>query len=155
MVTIKFPDRKTQDEAVGFLAGRFSGRLFRSGEVIVPEKALEALALENYSFTVVSRRGKNGRKHGHEREKSFMVIIRFPNRESRSEALGFLMSEFYGEAFRTGEVIVPQEALPALAAENFTFTVVGKATHEQMAAIRSHASPSVQRRPKGSAKVAG
>lgn len=40
MVTIKFPDRKTQDEAVGFLASRFSGRLFRSGEVIIPEEAL-------------------------------------------------------------------------------------------------------------------
>lgn len=55
MVSIKFPDRKTQNRAIGFLAGHFSGRLFRSGEVIVPEAALEALALENFSFTVIGR----------------------------------------------------------------------------------------------------
>src|SRR5712692_6399507 len=88
----------------------------------------------------------------HESGKSFMVTIRFPNRNTRSEALGFLMSHFYGRAFRSGEVIVPQEALAALAAENFTFTVVGKAAHDQMAAIRSHASPSIQRRQKDSSK---
>jgi hypothetical protein len=55
MVVIKFTDRETRHEAVGFLAGRFSGRLLRSGEVIVPEAALEALALENFSFTVQGR----------------------------------------------------------------------------------------------------
>jgi hypothetical protein len=55
MVVIKFPDVETQDEAVGFLATNFSGRLLRSGEVVVPEEALGALAGENYSFTVVGR----------------------------------------------------------------------------------------------------
>jgi hypothetical protein len=54
-VTIKFPDQETQDEAVGFLASHFSGRLLRSGEVIVPEEALAALAAENYSFTVLGK----------------------------------------------------------------------------------------------------
>jgi hypothetical protein len=55
MVVIKFADVETQDEAVGFLAGHFSGRLLRSGEVIVPEAALEALANENFSFTVIGK----------------------------------------------------------------------------------------------------
>lgn len=55
MVAIKFADRETQNEAVGFLAGRFSGRLLSSGEVIVPEAALEALVQENFSFTVLGR----------------------------------------------------------------------------------------------------
>jgi hypothetical protein len=55
MVTIKFPDTETQDEAVGFLASNFSGRLLRSGEVIVPEEALAALANENFSFTVIGK----------------------------------------------------------------------------------------------------
>lgn len=55
MVTIKFADRETQKRALGFLAGRFSGRVFRSGEVVVPEAALEALALENFSFTVIGK----------------------------------------------------------------------------------------------------
>jgi hypothetical protein len=55
MVTIKFPDTETQDRAVGFLAGHFSGRLLRSGEVIVPEAAVEALVEENFSFTVIGK----------------------------------------------------------------------------------------------------
>lgn len=55
MVTIKFSDPESQDEAVGFLAGSFSGRLLRSGEIIVPEEALAALANENFSFTVIGK----------------------------------------------------------------------------------------------------
>ena len=52
MVTITFPDRETAKKAVGFLLGRFSGHVLRSGECIVPEAALEALASQNFSFTV-------------------------------------------------------------------------------------------------------
>lgn len=55
MVVIKFPDQETLEEGLGFLVGRFSGRAFRSGEVIVPEIALEALASENLSFTVLGQ----------------------------------------------------------------------------------------------------
>jgi hypothetical protein len=55
MVVIKFADTDTQDEAIGFLAGYFSVYLQRSGEVIVPETALGALANENYSFTVMGK----------------------------------------------------------------------------------------------------
>jgi hypothetical protein len=52
MVTITFPDRETEKRALGFLFGRFSGRVLRSGEHIVPEAALEALANQNIPFTV-------------------------------------------------------------------------------------------------------
>ena len=52
MVTIVFPDRETEKRALGFLLGRFSGRVLRSGEHLVPEAALEALADQNISFTV-------------------------------------------------------------------------------------------------------
>jgi glycyl-tRNA synthetase beta chain len=44
MVTISFPDRDTEKRALAYLLGRFSGRALRSGEHIVPEAALEALA---------------------------------------------------------------------------------------------------------------
>lgn len=44
MVTITFPDRETEKRALAFLLGRFSGRILKSGEHIVPEAALEALA---------------------------------------------------------------------------------------------------------------
>ena len=51
MVTITFADRKTEKRALAFLLGRFSGRVLRSGEHLVPEGALEALADENIPFT--------------------------------------------------------------------------------------------------------
>jgi hypothetical protein len=52
MVTVTFADRETEKRALAFLLGRFSGRVLRSGEHIVPEAALEALADQNISFTV-------------------------------------------------------------------------------------------------------
>ena len=52
MVTIRFPDRDTEKRALAYLLGRFSGRVLKSGEHIIPEAALEALADQNISFTV-------------------------------------------------------------------------------------------------------
>lgn len=52
MVTITFQDRKTEKRALAFLLGRFSGRVLKSGEHLVPEAALEALADQNIPFTV-------------------------------------------------------------------------------------------------------
>jgi hypothetical protein len=52
VVTITFPDRETEKRAIGYLLGRFSGRILRSGEHIVPEAALEALADQNIPFVV-------------------------------------------------------------------------------------------------------
>jgi hypothetical protein len=52
MVVITFPDDETQKKALGFLLGRFSGRVLKNGEHIVPEAALAVLADRNISFTV-------------------------------------------------------------------------------------------------------
>jgi hypothetical protein len=52
MVTITFADRVTEKRALAFLLGRFSGRVLRSGEHLVPEAALEALADQNIPFAV-------------------------------------------------------------------------------------------------------
>ena len=52
MITIRFPDRETEKRALAFLIGRFSGRVLKSGEHIVPEAALEALADQSIPFTV-------------------------------------------------------------------------------------------------------
>jgi hypothetical protein len=52
MITITFPDRATETRALAFLLGRFSGRVLRSGEHLVPEAALEALADQNIRFSV-------------------------------------------------------------------------------------------------------
>ena len=66
-----------------------------------------------------------------------MVTITFPDRETEKRALAFLLGRFSGRVLRTGEHIVPEAALEALADQNIPLTVKGKATYEQqMAAIR-------------------
>jgi hypothetical protein len=52
MIAITFPDRDTEKRALAFLLGRFSGRVLRSGEHLVPEAALKALADQSIPFTV-------------------------------------------------------------------------------------------------------
>jgi len=55
MVVITFPDKETQKKALGFLLGRFSGKVLKNGEHLVPEAALAALADKNIPFTVHGR----------------------------------------------------------------------------------------------------
>ena len=52
MVIIRFPDPETEKRALGFLARRFSGKSYATGETVVPEAALAHLALEGTRFTV-------------------------------------------------------------------------------------------------------
>ena len=52
MVRIVFSDRSIERKALAFLLGRFSGRVLKGGEHLVPEEALEALAEQNIPFTV-------------------------------------------------------------------------------------------------------
>ena len=52
MVRITFQDRATEKRALAFLLGRFSGRVLKGGEHLVPEAALEALAEEDIPFQV-------------------------------------------------------------------------------------------------------
>ena len=74
-----------------------------------------------------------------------MITITFPDRETEKRALGFLVGRFSGRVLRTGEHIIPEAALEALADQNIPFTVQGKTTYEQqVAAIRGAAPPSVQ-----------
>lgn len=52
MVSVTFPDPPTEKKALGFLLGRFTGRVLKSGEHLVPEAALEALADQGIPFSV-------------------------------------------------------------------------------------------------------
>jgi len=74
-----------------------------------------------------------------------MVTITFPDRETEKRALAFLLGRFSGRVLRSGEHLVPEAALEALADQSISFTVKGKTTYqEQMAAVRGAASPPVQ-----------
>lgn len=88
-----------------------------------------------------------GDEESFEYEVREMVTIAFQDRETEKRALAFLLGRFSGRVLRSGEHLVPEAALEALADQNIPFTVKGKTTYEQqMAAIRGVASTSVQRR---------
>jgi len=84
-----------------------------------------------------------------------VVVIKFPDPDTDKRALGFLMGRFSGRILHTGEVIVPEAALAALAEENYTFTVLGKPTYEQMAAFRGPAPTASKRRKPRASRAAG
>jgi len=46
MISIRFPDAEAKRRALGYLAGRFSFKSWATGEMLVPESALPALAVE-------------------------------------------------------------------------------------------------------------
>ena len=74
-----------------------------------------------------------------------MVTITFPDRETETRALAFLLGRFSGRVLSSGEHLVPEAALEALADQNIPFTVKGKTTYEQqLAAVRGLTPPSVQ-----------
>ena len=73
-----------------------------------------------------------------------MITITFPDSKIEKQALAYLLGRFPGRLLRSGEHLVPEAALEALANQNIPFSVKGKATYEQqVAAIRGPASPSV------------
>jgi hypothetical protein len=67
-----------------------------------------------------------------------MIVIRFPDESIKRRALGYLLGRFSFKSWATGEMAVPEAALPALALEGIRFTVEGPATYEQLLpAVRS------------------
>jgi len=59
MVIITFQNRPTERKALAFLLGRFSGRVLKSGEHLVPEAALEALAEQNIPYSVKGKASRH------------------------------------------------------------------------------------------------
>jgi hypothetical protein len=74
-----------------------------------------------------------------------MILIRFPDIESKRRALGFLAGRFSFTTCRDGEMLVPQPALGELAVEGIPFSVEGPATYGQaVPALRGAAAAPVQ-----------
>jgi hypothetical protein len=61
-----------------------------------------------------------------------MVLIRFPDIEAKRRALAFLAGRFSFKSWASGEMLLPEAALPDLAMEGITFTVEGPAKYEQL-----------------------
>jgi hypothetical protein len=52
-ILIQFPDKETEQRALGKLIPRFSGKSWASGETAVPAPALSFLAEQGIKFTVI------------------------------------------------------------------------------------------------------
>src|SRR5438105_1109877 len=52
MVIVRFPTIEARRRALGYLLGRFPGKSWATGEVMVPGPALAHLATENITFIV-------------------------------------------------------------------------------------------------------
>jgi hypothetical protein len=68
-----------------------------------------------------------------------MIRIFIPDEANKRRALGFLLGWFSFKSFATGEMLVPDFALPALARQGISFIVEGPATFEQIAAAFGNA----------------
>jgi hypothetical protein len=72
-----------------------------------------------------------------------MVIVRFPDEATHKKALAFLIGQYSGHSWASGEVVVPEEALAPMAREGLTFSVEGPATNERIRSLRSTLTPAV------------
>jgi hypothetical protein len=76
-----------------------------------------------------------------------MVIVRFPTVEMRRRALAYLLGRFSGRSWATGEVLVPEPALPHLAAEGISFSVEGAGTYDRILRLNEKANASAAGEP--------
>lgn len=60
-----------------------------------------------------------------------MIIIRFSDEDFKRRALGWLVGRFSFKSWATGEMMVPDEALPYLAREGIRFQVEGPPKYQQ------------------------
>jgi hypothetical protein len=74
-----------------------------------------------------------------------MILIRFPDTEAKRRALAFLAGRFAFTSWATGEMLVPEIALPDLAVEGIPFSVEGPARYDQrVPAVQNPPAPAVQ-----------
>lgn len=60
-----------------------------------------------------------------------MVLIRFQDESAKRRALGYLAGRFSFKSWATGQMLVPEAALPFPAVEGIPFSVEGPAKYEQ------------------------
>jgi len=72
-----------------------------------------------------------------------MVLIRFTDAESKRRALEMLTGEYSFKTWSSGEMLVPEDALPELAREDIPFTFEGSAAYEKLASLRDPAAAAV------------
>ena len=72
-----------------------------------------------------------------------MVLIRFTDAEDKRRALEALVGGFSFKSWSSGEMLVPEDALPQLAREDIPFVFEGSAAYEKLATLRDPAPAEV------------
>lgn len=73
-----------------------------------------------------------------------MILIRFSDAQMEKRGLGYLAGRFSGKSWKSGETLVPGEALSHLAAEGITFSVEGHLNYEKVyAPLRDPAAAAI------------
>ena len=72
-----------------------------------------------------------------------MVLISFIDAESKRRALEALAGEFSFRTWSSGQMLVPEDALPRLAREDIAFKVEDSAAYEKLATLRNPAASAV------------
>jgi hypothetical protein len=67
-----------------------------------------------------------------------MVIVRFPDEATHKKALAFLIGQFSGHSWATGQVVVPERALAPMTQVGLTFSFEGFATGERIRLLRTN-----------------
>ncbi len=73
-----------------------------------------------------------------------MILIRFTDAESKRRALEALVGEFSFKSWSSGQMLVPEEALPRLAREDIPFSFEGSSVYEKLAILRDPDPVAVQ-----------
>ena len=73
-----------------------------------------------------------------------MVLIHFTDAENKRRALEALVGEFSFKSWSSGEMLVPEEALPRLAREDIPFSFEGSTAYEKLATLPDPAADAVQ-----------
>jgi len=64
-----------------------------------------------------------------------IILIRFPTEDAKDRALELLLGEYAFKSWRSGELLLPEDALPLLARENVPFTFEGVEGYERITEI--------------------
>ncbi len=61
-----------------------------------------------------------------------MILIRFPDEESKHKALAYLAGRFSFKSWASGDMVVPEIAVTYMAMEGIRFSVEGPAPYDKL-----------------------
>ena len=73
-----------------------------------------------------------------------MILIRFPDEHTKDRALELLIGEHPLKSWLSGELLLPEEALPLLARNDIPFVFEGLEAYDKLSPLRNPAPAAIQ-----------